>query len=454
MTFENDDEDAIADIVQGAMTVTEDQAALRFATKYAGRLAYCHTQGAWFEYSGSIWLKCEVPTAFAYARQMARELSGKVKSPGPLQRLKYMSAIETLAARDERLAKSSAMWNRDIWLLGTPGGTVDLRTGKLRMANPADHITRSAAVAPAPWTDCPQWLAFLRQATAGDEDLIRFLQQIAGYALSGSAREQSLFFIYGAGGNGKGIFVNTIAAIMGTYSMPAAMNTFTATKNERHPTELAMLHGARLVTASETSQGQRWDQQKIAALTGEDVISARFMRQDDFQFRPEFTLIIVGNYKPTLASVDDAMKRRFNIIPFEHRPENPDRELFEKLRPEWPGILRWMVEGCMDWQAEGLLRAKSVVDKTEQYFYDEDTVAHWLEDECEVEIGNRSYHDQSRDLFKSWVSFCKRNEEYPGNAKTFKSMMEKAGFIFAHTKYGTHAYYVQLKRSALDDYSR
>jgi putative DNA primase/helicase len=437
------DADNIEFLITPGASVTEDDAALFFVTRYADQLAYCHTEGVWREFDGSIWRRCELPTAFAYARQLVRRLSATAKTPSNLKKLRFMDNVAVLASRDERISRTAANWDQDPWLLGTPAGTVELKTGKLRSPRASDYITRSTAVAPDKWAECPLWLEFMKQATAGDEDLIRFLQQIAGYALTGSTREQSLFFIYGPGGNGKGIYVNTISAILGAYATTAVMNTFTASKNDKHTTDLAMLRGARLVTASETSQGARWDQQRIAALTGEDMITARFMRQDNFTFRPEFTLIIVGNYKPSLSSVDDAMRRRFNIIPFEHRPATPDRDLFEKLRPEWPGILKWMIEGCLDWQADGMQRAQSVVSRTEQYFYDEDTVKQWLEDECTV--GGPTLMEQSSALFRSWVSFCKRNEEWAGNAKQFKAMMEKAGFTFKRQTAGVMAYGVELK---------
>lgn len=450
MTVPNEpiNDEQVAHLFRGK-AVTEDQAGLIFAEQYSGQLAYCHTEGCWREYSGSIWKRCETPIAFSYARSLARYLALQSGTSG-LMKLKVVDAITTFGARDERIAKHAGAWNTNPWLLGTPEGTVDLTTGRYRRADPMDYITRATAVAPASWAECPKWLAFLRETTDGDEDLIRFLQQIAGYALTGSAREQSLFFIYGPGGNGKGIFVNTIASIMGTYATTAAMNTFTASKNERHSTDLAMLHGARLVTASETAQGQRWDQQKIAAMTGEDTITARFMRKDYFSYKPEFTLIIVGNYKPALASVDEAMRRRFNIIPFERKPTTPDRDLYAKLKPEWPGILKWMIEGCLDWQVEGLQRAQSVVARTEQYFYDEDTVSQWLNENCTVNRENASMIEQSSVLFRSWVGFCKKNEEYPGTAKTFKSMMEKAGFGFKRTNVGVFAIGVTLNATTDD----
>jgi putative DNA primase/helicase len=136
----------------------------------------------------------------------------------------------------------------------------------------------------------------------------------------------------------------------------AAMDTFTASRGDKHPTDLAMLRGARLVTASETEEGKAWAEARIKSLTGGDDFSARFMRQDFFEFKPAFKLCIIGNHKPVLQNVDDAARRRFNNIPFTRMPENPDRELEAKLMKEAPGILRWMIEGCLDWKRNGLMR--------------------------------------------------------------------------------------------------
>jgi putative DNA primase/helicase len=123
------------------------------------------------------------------------------------------------------------------------------------------------------------------------------------------------------------------------------MDTFTASNSDRHPTDLAMLRGARVVTAQETEEGRRWAEARIKALTGGDPITARFVRRDFFTYTPQFKLVIVGNDKPLLRSVGDAERRRFNIVPFTHKPTKPDPELPGKLRDEWPAILRWAIEG-------------------------------------------------------------------------------------------------------------
>jgi putative DNA primase/helicase len=223
----------------------------------------------------------------------------------------------------------------------------------------------------------------LNDATNGDAELIRYLQQIAGYVLTGATSEHVLFFIYGLGGNGKTVFLNTLTAILSEYAQTAAMDTFTASKYDRHPTDLAMLKGARLVTASETEEGRKWAEAKIKQMTGGDPITARFMRRDYFTYQPEFKLVIIGNHKPCLDNVDDAMRRRLNIIPFTNKPSTPDPDLESKLREEWPAILRWMIEGCLDWQQNGFLRPNVVSDATSSYFEDQDLLGQWLNECCE-----------------------------------------------------------------------
>jgi putative DNA primase/helicase len=433
-------------LVRGDASLTESDAARIFVGKYLGKLAYCHTEGVWREWSGSIWSKCELPQGFIYARHLAEELSGQSKSGASMKKLRFVQSVVTFAMNDERVARRATDWDQDHWLLGTPAGTVDLRTGKTKVSVAVDNITKSTAVAPGAEAACPHWLRFLSETTAGDTELVRYLQQIAGYALTGMTREQALFFIYGPGGNGKGVFLHTIANIMGDYCTNAATQTFMSSNWDKHTTDLAMLRGARLVTASETPEGSKWDQQRVTSLTGGDKITARFMHKNNFEFFPQFTLVIVGNHKPSLRTVDDAIRRRMNMIPFEIKPKRKDPELEEKLRAEWPGILRWMIEGCLDWQRSGLVRPASVSDVTEQYFYDEDVLRQWLDQECIVEPENAHLSCRSSWLFQSWARFCKQNEEAPGSAKTFKPAMEKAGFKFKKTATGAYVHGVNLRK--------
>jgi putative DNA primase/helicase len=254
------------------------------------------------------------------------------------------------------------------------------------------------------------------------------LRQYCGYALTGDTREHALVFVYGSGGNGKSVFLNTVTGIMGDYAAVAAMDTFTASRNDRHSADLAMLRGARLVTASETEEGRVWAESRIKQITGGDPITARFMRQDFFTYRPTCKLIIIGNHKPVLQNVDDAARRRFNIVPFTVRPRKPDRELEAKLRSEWPGILRWMIEGGLDWQRNGLQRAESVLRATEAYFSEQDLFGQWLDEECEVEPGNEHKWEFTGTLFSSWSTYVGQAGEKPGRKKSFSESLQRRGF--------------------------
>ncbi|MBA3516556.1 MAG: DNA primase, partial [Rhizobiales bacterium] len=167
--------------------------------------------------------------------------------PALIYKTDFAGGVERFCRSDRTFAVTSADWDRDALLLGTAEGSVDLRTGNLRAANPADRITNVAGVAPAPVAKCPLWLAFLDQTTGSDTQLIRFLQQWCGYCLTGDTREHALVFVYGPGGNGKSVFLNTVTGILADYATVAAMDTFAASPTDRHPTDLAMLRGARLV---------------------------------------------------------------------------------------------------------------------------------------------------------------------------------------------------------------
>jgi putative DNA primase/helicase len=365
-----------------------------------------------------------------YARQLVRRLSESSEGKGryAVRKTSFASGVERFARSDRTFAVTSVDWDQDRFLLGTPQGTVDLRTGQLRPADPNDRITKITATAPSPNADCPQWLEFLNQATGGDAELVRFLQLWCGYTLTGDTREHALIFVYGPGGNGKSVFLNIVSAILGDYAKVAAMETFTDSASDKHPTDLAMLRGSRLVTASETEDGRAWAETKIKQMTGGDRITARFMRQDFFTYSPQFKLTIVGNHKPALRNVDEAIRRRFNIVPFLHKPAKPDPTLEAELRDEMPGILRWMLAGCLEWQKNGLKRPKVVIEATREYFEAQDVFAQWLDDECDAEPGNEWRSEKTGDLYRSWSDYAVAAGEKPAGTKSFSEEMQRRGF--------------------------
>lgn len=416
--------------------VTQDAVALQFAATYKDALRYDHKAGRWYEWTGTHWKADEQDRALQYARELARR-SARPDAPRDMKevgKVAFASGVERFSRADPRLSVTADMWDSDPYLLGTPAGTVDLRTGRLREPDPGDGITKVTAVGPTSSAGCPRWLQFLHETTGGDPEMIRFLQQWGGYCLTGDTRQHALLFVYGPGGNGKSVFLNVLSGILGGYATTAAMDTFTASIGDRHPTDLAMLRGARLVTASETEEGRAWAESRIKTMTGGDKITARFMRQDFFEYVPQFKLTIVGNHKPSLHNVDEAARRRFRIAPFVRKPMTVDPMLDAKLREEFPAILAWLIEGCLDWQANGLSTPKAIVDETQAYFDSQDILGQWIEECCDSDPGNRWKSETSTDLFSSWRDFAMRAGEREGSRRSFGETMQRRGYS---TKKGT-----------------
>ena len=285
---------------------------LTFSARHADRLRYCDAFGRWFEWDSGRWQEDLRRRVFSHARQLCRDrsldaldrLDGEkaVKVASAVASARTVAAVVGLARADARHATAPEDWDADAWTLNTPAGLVDLRSGRIHPHDRDALCSKITAVAPS-YTRCPRWQRFLDEITAGDAELQAFLGRVAGYVLTGSTREHALFFLYGTGANGKGTFLNTLTGILGDYARIAGMDTFTETSSDRHPTELAMLRGARLVTAQETDEGRRWAESRIKALTGGDPITARFMRQDFFTYTPQFKLLIAGNHKPGLRNI-------------------------------------------------------------------------------------------------------------------------------------------------------
>jgi putative DNA primase/helicase len=415
---------------------SDEALALRFAHRHDGDLRFVAAWSKWLVWDGARWRFDDTLHAFERARVICREAAtecNKGKTAVAIASAKTVAAVDRLARADRRLAATVDQWDADHWLLNTPDGVLDLRTGKMRPNRPDDHITKITTVGPR--GNCPRFLAFLERIAGGDPELVSYLQRVLGYGLTGETREHALFFAHGTGANGKSVLLSTIAGIMGDYHRTAPIETFVAGNSERHPTDLAGLRGARLVTAIETEEGRRWAESKIKSLTGGDMIAARFMRQDFFEYRPSFKLVIAGNHRPSLRSVDEAIRRRFHLVPFAVTipPEERDGDLAEKLKAEWPGILAWLIEGCLAWQTEGLRPPKAVVDATAAYMEAEDAIAAWIDEKCER---NPGAWESSTALFASWSSWANAAGEHPGSVRRFSQALESRSFAPSRKRLG------------------
>jgi putative DNA primase/helicase len=408
---------------------SEEALALNFAALHAADMRYVAKWNKWFRWDGARWKEDDTRMVFSLSRSVCREAASRINRPKEAKAIataKTRAAVISLAGEDRRLAATMDQWDSDPWLLNTPGGIVDLKTGAILAAAPEKYMTKITAVAPG--GDCPLWHSFLKTVTGNDEELEKYLQRVGGYSLTGTIDEHAMFFNHGKGGNGKTVYMNAISGVLGDYHCTTPMEALTASNVDRHPTELARLLGARLVTAIETEVGRRWAESRIKMLTGgEGKIPARFMRQDFFEYRGQFKLWISGNHKPGLRAVDEAIRRRMNLIPWlvTISEKERDKEFGEKLKIEWPGILAWMIAGCLEWQSKGLRPPSSVVEATNAYLDEEDVFKSWLEDCIRRDKSQWSAYDQ---LFLSWERYAKGHGEFVGSGKDFQQRLQGEGF--------------------------
>ena len=326
---------------------------------------------------------------------------------------------------------------------------VDLKTGNVRPNRPEDYCTKIAAVGPKRM-ETPLFNAFLNRVTDTDSELQKYLQRVAGYCMTGLTIEHVLFFLYGTGANGKSVFINTLVGIWGTYATIAPMTTFMASHTDQIPNDLAMLRGVRLVVAQETEIGRRWAEAKIKAITGGDPITARFMRAEWFTYTPQFKLVIAGNHKPALRNVDEAIRRRIHLIPFTVTIplEERDKDLIDKLKPEWPGILQWAVDGCLEWRKIGLAPPLAVTCATDEYLAEEDSIARWIEECCNT---GEHFWGIGAQLWTSWKAWTEANNEWTGSRKDFAQSLKERGYSPGTSQHVRGYRGINLK-AAEDDY--
>lgn len=420
----------------GVMPYTDASLADRFLKKHAAEVRFCPTMGGWLVWDGKKWARddyrrvrhwvggiCKAASAEVLLeieeKGTAHKVATRVASNG------VKNAVCDYAADHPAVSARAEQFDTDPMLLNTPAGIVDLANGSMHPHAARHLMTKSTSVAPRAG-NAPLWAAFLDEATAGDKELQRYLQRFAGYSLTGDTREHILAFFYGLGGNGKGTFLNTLTAVWGDYAKTSPMATFTASKIDAHPTEIANLAGARLVTAQETDEERRWDEAKIKSLTGGDPVTARFMRADFFTYQPQFKLWFAGNRRPVIANLDAAMRRRFHLVPFTIKPKFVDNTLIARLRAEHAEILHWAIEGALAWQREGLRAPQAVVEATAEYFAENDPLGTWIAERT-IAASDKDFINTAA-LYGDWREFCGDAGEHQISQRKFVDRLESKGF--------------------------
>jgi putative DNA primase/helicase len=344
---------------------------------------------------------------FAHARSVARSaavLAKKKAEAKSLASARTVSSILTLAQADPKIVVPPNAWDADPFVLNTPGGIINLLTGELR-AHRGDLVTQITRATPDFKADQALWAKFLVDVFS-DTDKIDFIQRLVGYTITADRREQKLFFMYGMGANGKSTFWDAIQWIVGTYAMKLPASTLMRTSADRHPTELAQLFRKRLAISSEPDEGQHWNEARIKELTGDETLTARFMRQDFFEFTQTQKHVMVGNYRPRLQGGDAAMARRLVLVNFDatFSGSRRDKDLPLKLRSIAPAILAWMIEGTMKWSQDGLCIPTSVQAASSEYMGDNDDLSLWIAECCVIDLnGGRTKASFLYESFSHWI---------------------------------------------------
>lgn len=348
-----------------------------------------------------------------------------------------LTALVALAKADRALARHSDDFDSAPWLIMVRNGTIDLRTGKLRPHSQQDLMTKLAPVLYDPSAQCPNWLAFLEMIMLGRKSLIEFLKRAVGSCLTGITSDKAMFILYGPGGdNGKSTMVEVFEMLLGDYALRTPTSTFLTKREGNIPNDVARLRGARLVWATESARGARLDEALIEEMTGGDRMSARFMRGEFFEFMPECKIWLATNHKPTIRG-DPAIWRRLKLVPFDFTiPKGKQLKrhaVMAMFRSELPGILNWGIEGCLEWQRDGLGVPDEVINATREYEAEQDTFSMFLDEKC---VRTPNARVLSLPLYLAHKDWANQHGETPVSHKTFASLMSEKGFAKSKTKSG------------------
>ena len=412
---------------------------LRLVKRHGANIRHVHEWG-WLVWDGRRWCpdhtgaierlgKKTVKAIYVEASQ-AREQSRReslskhaVKSES---KARIRDMIELAKSELEVVARPD-QFDTNPWLLNCLNGTLDLRTGQLREHRKSDLITKLAAVEYDPEAKAPLFAEFLNRTMDGNRNLIGFLRRAVGYCLPGVTIEQILFVFFGLGSNGKSTFLELIASMLGDYAKRTPASTLLAHRGDRIPNDIARLQGARFVVATETEQQRAFNESLVKQLTGNDTVTARFLHKEFFEFRPQFKIILGTNHKPEIKGQDHAIWRRIRLVPFTViiPDSEQDKALAEKLMAELPGILTWSVQGCLQWQKEGLKEPQEVLQATLEYREESDVLAEWMEESCKV---SDRYRATPADLYISYRQWCEKSGVQPAAKNVFGTLLKERGF--------------------------
>ncbi|MFI1734574.1 phage/plasmid primase, P4 family [Streptomyces acidicola] len=421
-------------------SLTDRGSAELFARLYADR--YRHVPGlGWYRWAGTRWQPDEDDTVLWAAGDLADSLAtsdplGRY-SDTALRRHRCrglstagINAMLVQAGSAPGMVLSAARLDRDPYALCTPAGVVDLRTGLLSSPDPdKDLHSRCTSLAPRPMPT-PRWDGFLTD-TFGDDtegaETVGFLQLLLGYSVTGDVGAQVLPFLVGSGKNGKSVLLDVLLKLLGDYADAAPPGFLMARPYTCHPTELAELHGRRVIVCSEVRPGDRFDEERVKSLTGGGRIKARRMRQDFFSFEPTHKLWLLGNHRPEVGTGGFAFWRRMRLIPFE-RAVRDDRRIDNLadvlVGEEGPGIIEWLITGARRYLGgeRDLTGPERVRVATAAYAETEDHTGRFVAETCALDPDLRAEQTRLHDAYRAW---CRTEGVHPVSSRALAARIRE-----------------------------
>ncbi len=423
----------------------------RLAARHGNDLRYCYGMKNFLVWNGTHWQEDKSGQAARYAKETVRAIHQEVATAPDKSKdiAKHALASESkkrlhdmlmLVQSEPGIPIKREELDASPWLLNCSNGTLDLRTGALYPHRRGDLLARCLPTRYNPEAEAPQWIEFLITIFDGDADLIEYIQRVVGYTLTGDTSEQCFFLGYGKGNNGKSTFLETLYIVLGEYAQAAEFKAFLARDNEGVRNDIARMAGRRLVIAKEADRGRRFAESLIKSLTGGDTVTARFLYQDFFDFRPAFKVFLAVNHRPTIKGTDLGIWRRVRLIPFNVTiaEAQKDRDLPRKLAAEAEGILAWAVAGCLAWQRGGLGTPPAVEKATGAYREEMDLIKRYLEERC-VEASAARVGTSL--LFTQYRAWCEENHERGQETqREFNERMLERGFVKARSTGGRYVW--------------
>lgn len=427
----------------------------RFKDYADKNIKYCYAWNSWLIWDGTKWQLDDTGEIMTKAKEMINEMYKQAASISSEKEETRKAALKHTmqTSNSNKIQAFIHLTKNEVpvlhenlddkpFLLNTQTGTVDLKNGILKEQERKDLLTKRINFGICKRKPI-QWINFLNDIFMGDQNLIRFVQKAAGYSLTGDISEQCMFILYGTGRNGKSTFLNVLSDIFGDYACNTPAETLMIKKNDTIPNDIARLKGMRFVTAYETEDNKRLAEAKIKALTGGDIITARFMRGEYFQFKPTFKLWLATNHKPRIKGTDEGIWRRIKLIPFNYcvPKDKMDKHLQDKLMAEAEEILTWAIEGTDIWEKEGLGEAEAVTLATNEYRSESDAIGLFLKEYTEKEVTSITEKTRLYQIYKHWAE---SNGEYPMASRTFTRAMKERGYVEERRGKGSKPHWLGL----------